>query len=342
MSSLCDVLIDVQGKLAQIWTKSTPESVDDVPEYGALQAILDKQTVTLPTVLNTEGKIHKLKLEWMSDCSDVDEDCSEQCNLTGRDLTPNCKTYELTCLAQRTFKIPLVNSASYHSYIDKLTKGIKQNHKQILEKLSEHVILELLSNSGVNQYSGAPGQVAGNVTYISPMSWNDNIWGYFALVRKKNKMGEEIYIDDSNLWNLIFNRTHEAANADGKGNYSKLPHNRFYSDVINMSLHAPRSTFMVDRNAVAMVSLSPADVIYPMKNPTGTNPYELQADKITYTENNMFDERIKMEVIIQRVCENGTYFDVVRHRSWGIFAINPSSCNNGQTGILRFENGTLP
>lgn len=341
MSVLCDLLVDVQGKLAQLWLGSTAEKVDGTPEYEALRAVLDKQTVSMPQLLEIDGKKRKVKIEWLTDCDQEAEECDDSCTLTGRELSTNCKEYELGCIAQKSFKIPLVNSDSYHSYVDKFAKGMQQNHKGILEELAEYVILGLVSNSGVNQHTGAPGQVVGTTTYINPVSWNDSIWGYMALARRRNKMGEEFYIDDINLWNLVYNRTLEAGNADGKGNFAKLPQNKIYSDVVNMALSAPNTTFMIDRNAVAMVSLSPADVIYPLKNPTGTNPYELEANKVTYTEMNMFDQRIKMEVTIQRVCEgDGVYYDIVRHKAWGIFAVNPTPCNGDQTGILQFVCGT--
>ena len=339
MSAICDLLYPVQGKIDQLWPDSAQARVDESPDLVALDAVLSNQTVNMPQLLQMDGKKRTVKIEWLTDCAPEPEECTDECDIDGREFTPACKDYELTCISQRTYKLPVAHTDTFQSRVDYLAKGIMQNHKLIAQDLAQYIIAGLFSNLGVNQFDGGIGTVAGTTTYINPLNWNDSIWAYFARVKRLNKIGEEYFIDGGNLFNLIYNRTFEAANADGKGNFAKIPANKVWSDLENLS-ESSGTTFMIGKSAVALVTLSPADFIWPVKNPTMTNPYERVADLITYTETNMFDPRVRMEVTAQRKCIDGVDYDVIRHKAFGVFAHNPTPCNAEQTGILRFECGT--
>jgi hypothetical protein len=333
MSVLCDLVLDVQAKLAQKWPGSMKERADYNPYSRALLAMLDNQRVSMPELVSN-GKDKKVRIEWLDSCDDALTDCTTSCDISGAVSVANCKEYELTCLKQYTFQVDREYRSTYHSREDHIADKMLTGNKLFAEYLSQYIIAGLAANAGTNQFTGGIGTVAGTTTYINPLNWNDNVWAYMAMVNELNDIGAAYYIDGGNLFNLIYNRMAERANADGVGNYNKFREFNLYSDLKNIAAVAPSSTFMVATGAAALVNASLYQPQY-----TAENPEQLDADTIGYQMRLPFDNRIVLDVRVQRKCDSGNYYDAFEMKVNGLFALNPTPCNPEQTGILRFECG---
>lgn len=274
MSVLCNLVLDVQAKLAQKWAGSMKEMADYQPYSRAIKAMLDNQRVSMPELVSN-GKDKKVKIEWLDSCSDALTDCETGCTITGSESEPNCKEYELTCLKQYTFRVQDRYRSTFQSREDYIADKMLTGNKLMAEYLSKYVITGLVANAGTNQFTGGIGTVVGNQTFINPLNWNDNTWAYMAMVNELNDIGDAYYIDGGNLFNLIYNRLAEAGNANGVGNYNKFRELNIYSDLKNVAAVAPGTTFMVSRGAAAFINDSFLDPTW-----TEASPYQADADTI--------------------------------------------------------------
>lgn len=334
MSVLCDLVLDVQAKLAQKWPQSMKERADYNPYSRAMRAMLDNQRVSMPELVS-DGKNKKVKIEWLDSCSDALSDCSNSCDISGPVSTPNCKEYELACLKEYTFQVDREYRTTFQSREDHIADKMLTANKLFSEYISQYIIAGLVANAGVNQHTGAPGNVVDAITYINPVAWNDNIWAYMAMVNELNDIGPAYYIDGGNLFNLIYNRMAESANANGVGNYNKFRELQMYSDLKNIAAVAPGTTFMVASNVAAFINAS-----YYQPQFTAANPERLDADTIGYQMPLPFDNRVTLDVRVQRKCDNGNYYDAFEMKLNGLFALNPTPCNAEKTGILQFVCGS--
>ena len=204
--------------------------------------------------------------------------------------------------------------------------------KLLDEAAAQYVLTGLLANAGTNVFTGAPGTVGAAVTTIPAASWNDNIWGYLALVAKYNQFNNVYGISGTNLFQLVYNRMADFANADGKGNVNRMGdlRNRLYFDVFNVETIAPATTFLLHKTAVALISKA----WYPLG---AANAVQLTADRMAYSLNSYNLPGVVYDVFTERGCTSNDYYTAIKVQAHGLFAVNPTPCSTTNTGILAFE-----
>lgn len=327
----CGYLATVQAMADELWVDPI-KNVDLIASADAAKAVLENQQVNM-SELQVKDKKKVVSLEWLTACDLEVESCSDDCTITGSDATPECKEYEIVCMGEVPFKV--YDRVYRERTVDK-QKSIAHNLAVALKLLDEaaaqYVLTGLLANAGTNQYTGGVGTVAAAVTTIPAASWNDNIWGYFAMVNRINKFKNPYGITGENLFQLIYNRLAEQANADGKGNVNKMGilQNRIYLDPENVETIAPLNTFLIHKTAAALVSKA----WYPLG---AANAEQLTADRMAYSINSYNLPGVVYDVFTERGCYSNDYYTAFKVQAHGLFALNPTPCTATQTGILAFE-----
>jgi len=327
------------AKMDELWADN--QTVNDyVPEVGVLTAIRAEQTAKLSVIENPE-KDKVLKIIWAADCGGEVEDCTDGeadqfCDWTGPQAEARSKDYALDECSTIPFTIE--ESVFYTSELNQqevLAVQMLNAMKKLDEHLAQKTVAKLNSFAGVNQYEGGIGVVDGSVTYIAPNYWTPSMYGYFALVAKKNKLNNPFLIHGTNLYQTMWETEFLNLNQNQKDLKPKLGSMRTYWDIWNIDLvnEEIKRSYMIAKGAVAFANKAR----YP-KN----NPKEYQFGKRWSVQSKALPG-VWYDVFYKESCGEGekVFYDFKMRATYGIY-LNPFGCNDDVTGVLLFDCGTGP
>jgi len=332
----CGYLAVVQAMAADRWLNGAYKK-DYIANVNSALALLENQAGVNLVELKDSGKEKKISLEWPVKCDITTTDCSDDCSIDGTDATPQCREYEVTCLAETSFKVA---ERSYRTRTTDEQMAIATNMllhmKAMDEKVAALILAGLDANAGINVFTDAPGSVVGDVTYIGASDWNEHIFSYLALVARMNKMNSPIVLDGKNLFRQYWEVMKDQANADGKGAANKFSSiGTPYFDPENIIGAYLGKTYIWDAGAAYFAS--------KVWNPSGAaNAIRKAGDRMLYSVPSMNLPGISYDVFTQETCSNNEYYKAFKLQLHGIFAVNPTPCDEDNTGILAFLCGVTP
>jgi len=330
----CGYLHTIQRMADDIWADPMKNN-DLIADVITTKAVLENQSVKFEEI--TGAKNNELRVEWLTKCNpEVSTECSTDCTITGADAEPTCKDYEIECVGETSFKVPLRHYRDRTIEMQQSIAFQKLVHMTALdERLTQAVIAGLVATGGTNLFTGGIGHVHPAITYIASQYWDDAIWGYFDQVKRLNKFRNPYLINGNNLYQLIFNRPLEAGNANGVGNFRKMNTLKVYQDPENIEDHAPGQSFLIHKNAVALLSKA-WNKINPINAELKAGQYWEWAEESKNLPGIFYDFTMK------ETCENNDFYQAYKIKAWGLFAVNPFPCNENNTGVLVFECGSEP
>lgn len=328
----CGYLHTIQRMADDIWNDPMKNN-DLISEVVTANAVLANQSVNMTELTGTKN--NELRVEWLTKCDITVGACSDDCTIEGEDADPQCKDYEISCLYETEFKVPL---RAYRDRTIEMQQSIafqKLAHMKALdERLTQYIIAGIVTNAGTNLFTGGVGTVTGTTTYIPPQYWDDSIWGYFDQVRRLNKFRNPYLITGNNLYQLLFNRPLEAANAQGgAANMRKINTLRTYQDPENIEDHAAGQSFLLHKTAVAFLN----------KAWNRINPINAEVKAGQYWEWSEESKNIPgvfYDFIMKETCSGDEFYQAFKIKLHGLLAANPFPCDEDNTGIIVFECGT--
>lgn len=333
MSTLlsCGYLHMIQKIADDVWDDPMKNN-DLIADVISARAVLENQAVRL-VEMQDKNKNYEVQVEWLTKCNADTQSCSDDCDITGEDATPSCEHYDMDCLQESNFKVPLRH---YRERTIDLQQAIAFNkliHMRVLDEyVAQYIVTGILSCAGTNLFTGGPGTVVGTTTFIPPQSWDDSIWGYFDQVRRLNKMRNVYGITGNNLYQLLFNRPLEAGNANGSGNFRKMQTIRMYQDPENVETISPGDTFLLHKSAVAFVNKA--------WNPlNAANAINRAGNYWEWSEESMNIPGVFYDITLKETCEGNEFYQAMKIKLHGLFICNPYPCDEDNTGVLVFECG---
>lgn len=325
----CAELVEVQLKADNMWQDAAYKK-DFIADVEALTAIRSEQTVRFPD-LETSEKDNTIKIAWIKDCDETIENCGTECTVGGAYAEAACDTHTLTLCKKVGFSVKEKDFRnSIFSKEEVIAVQLMRKMKLLDEYLAEMVVTRLESFKGVNAYTGGKGVVSGFETAINPAYWNANLFGYFALVMKKNKFRDAFLLNGENLFQAAFDAEKNNANSDNKDQLMKMKTLRSYWDVFNVDavLSPDKSSFLIDRNAIAFASKAYWSSI---PKDFGSNvglKYTIESKNLPGV---FYDVTYKVTCVGDDIIHNWsiqTKADIFR---------NPVGCNLNNTGVLKFN-----
>jgi hypothetical protein len=327
----CGYLHTIQRMADDIWSDPMKNN-DLISDVITAKAVLENQSVNFTEITGTKNQ--ELRVEWLTKCDITVGACSDDCDIDGEDADPQCKDYEIGCLYETEFKVPL---RAYRERTIEMQQSIafqKLAHMKALdERLTQYIIAGIVAGAGTNLFTGGVGTVTGTTTYIPPQYWDDSIWGYFDQVRRLNKFRNPYAITGNNLYQLLFNRPLEAGNANGVGNFRKLNTLKMYQDPENIEDHAAGQTFLLHKTAAAFLNKA-WNKINPINAEVKAGQYWEWAEESKNLPGVFYDFTMK------ETCVGNEFYQAVKIKLHGLFATNPYPCDEDNTGIIVFECGT--
>ena len=335
MSTLlsCGYLSTVQAKADAIFADPILNN-DAITDAIAAKAILEQQRgmISMPSITGTKNK--ELRVEWLTKCTTDTQACSDDCEITGEDATPECQDYELECLRETTFKVAeRVYRDRTIEKADAVAFNMVRHMKAMDEWIAGYVITGLQANLGVNVFTGGVGTVAGTTTTIAPQYWDANVFGYWDQVVRMNKFRQTYGLTGNNLYQLLWAVPLEAGNANGSGSAKKIGTLKMYQDPENVETYAPAGTFLIHRGSVAFINKA--------WNPlNAANAVEPAPGYFLWSEPSRNLPGVTYDIIMQQSCLSNDFHEAYKIQLHGLFAVNPFPCSETNTGILYFECGS--
>jgi hypothetical protein len=324
----CGYLHTIQRMADDIWTDPMKNN-DLISEVITAKAVLENQSVNFGELTGTKND--ELRVEWLTKCDITVGDCSDDCTIDGEDADPQCKDYTMVCLYETEFKVPL---RAYRERTIEMQQSIafqKLAHMKAMdERLTQYIIAGIHTAAGTNLFTGGVGTVAGTTTTIPSQYWDDSIWGYFDQVKRLNKFRNPYLITGNNLYQLLFNRPLESANAQGgSANVRKINTLRTYQDPENIEDHAAGHTFLIHKSAVAFLN----------KAWNKINPINAEVKAGQYWEWSEESKNIPgvfYDFTMLETCVGNDFYQAFKIKLHGLFVTNPYPCDEDNTGVLAF------
>jgi hypothetical protein len=333
ITPVCGYLNAVQARAEEIFRDGMMKN-DYIADVVSAQAILEQQAgvTSIPSITGTKNK--EVRVEWNTKCEVSTTACTDDCSIDGEDITPHCTDYELECLRETTFKVP---ERLYRDKNIEKSEAVAKNmilHKNAMDTyIAQYVLAQLVANAGANAFTGGGMNVLGTTTFVPPGLWDDSIWGYFNQVVRLNKFRQPYLLTGNNLYQLLFNRPLEAANAQGgAANVRKINTLKVYQDPENIESVAPLQSILVHRGSAAFISKA----WYPRNAVNAVNP---SPGMYIWSEPSMNLPGVEYDIFMLQSCSGNEFYEAYKIQLHGLFALNPLPCND-RTGILVFECGT--
>lgn len=340
MALTCAALQKVVAKLDRIWLDNQTKA-DYTPNVAVLEALRKEQTARFEEI-KTKDKDKTMRVWWLQQCGLVATDCEDDtndCEFTGDEVEQKCEDYALDICTSTKFSIEdnifRTNEANGQ---EALAIQFMAALKTLDNALAQKAAAKLNTFVGTNQYTGGIGVVSGVTTYIAANYWGPDMYGYFAQVQVMNKFSNPFLIHGSNLYQMNWQATYNAANANQKDQAPKLNSIRSYWDMFNIDLvnNPDLASYMVEKGSIAFVNKAR----YPLNDPQ-TYQFGKRWSIESKALPGVFYDVYYKERCVMTDGEEFIYHDYKLKARAGIFK-NPFGCNEDVSGILKFVCGTAP
>lgn len=309
-----------------------------IPQFEVLKAIQAVQTANLTPLFrsrpNGDGGSKKLGVEiwWDNYCAQAVAETFD-CSITCDKASTNAQTYDITkeyyidgCFSQ----VDYIDNDSV--MMDAIGKFFISADAKLIEALAAYAVAVINTNKGTNALTTGKGVVSGTDTYIIPGYWNSTLLAYLYRVAVINKFTNPVLLSGSNLmedWYIANANMDNEGKKDQKNLFNIM---RSYFDPFNVdSVNTPDLySYLLSTGSMAMANIT----VYP------DSVTQWGSDKV-YTMASKFLPGIKYDVMYKAECDSGALykhsFKVMLRAD--IF-VNPSGCDQTNTGILSFICGS--
>ncbi len=326
-SEICDTLV-AQDK---IWDNPQLQ-VEYNSDVEALRAVREQQTAKISDA--DFARKSTISIAWLDTCDIAVEDCDDECTISGDEVQSRTEDLTVDLCKQVTFKVSLDTLRNNMFNADEIVaKASLKAKKELDEWLVQQAIAKLVTFAGTNEVTDAAlYQTQYEITNIDDSLWTADLFAYFAMVKAVNRLAQPYMIHGTNFFTLMHNATLNLQSLDQKDNTLKFGIFKQYWDMYNMAATGHTAdTFMIDKAAVAFVSTN--------RYSKGGSPLQVVADTFQYTDQSKALPGVYYDVIKQRTCTNGLYYDTYKYKvNAGVFN-NPTVCTAGRTGVLQFRQG---
>ena len=328
----CGYLHTIQRMADDIWADPMKNN-DLIAAVETTKAVMQNQSVNFTEITGTKNQ--ELRVEWLTKCDITVGECSDDCDINGDDADAQCKDYEMVCLFETEFKVPL---RAYRDRTIEMQQSIafqKLAHMKALdERLTQYIIAGLTANAGTNLFTGGVGDVDPGITHIASQYWDLSSFGYFDQVKRMNKFRNPYVITGNNWYQLLFNTPLEAGTSLDKGGVKKIGTLRIYQDPENIEDHAAGQTFLINKTAVAFLNKA-----WNKINPINA---EVKAGQYwEWSEESKNLPGVWYDITMKETCVGNDFYQAFKIKLHGLFVTNPYPCDEDNTGILVFQCGTV-
>ena len=301
------------------------------PKIDVLNAISAVNTATVNPLFGQKDR--DVQVMWMNAC-DIDATTNTDCVFGGNTVSTNTDTYALSYNKAVPFYVTETDfDDNYFDPEEAIAKAFLHADVSMLEAWAAYAVARLNIFKGVNTTDPeGKGDITGTDTYILPAYWNASLMAYFARVAAHNQFTSPTMLSGNNLWEAVFLANANSANANGKGDailYGGLP---WYFDLFGIdSINTPDYvTYMLSMGSIATAT----------KNYNPVMPEVVNGVFTRYQMASKFVPGITYDVFYKPECDEDRVKHNFKLKMKGDIFLNPTGCNETNTGVLSFLCGT--
>lgn len=330
--------------LNAIRVKADALSFDDrvkqqfVPDYDTLKAIQAVQTAQISNVFRSLKSGHggdkctTVDVIWQQFC-DIVADDNVECEFCGPETSTNKDTHTLTFEKVASFSVDEYDFCDNEfDYKEAIAKAMLKADVELINAFAAYAVAVINTNLGWNVKTDGKGNVIGNLTYLLPAYWDAALIAYLQAVSKMNKFTSPVILSGNNLFEPVLIANANRGNEGKKGDavlYGQFP---FYFDLVNIDgINADYRTYMLSMGSMAI-----ANIAHNPPSPQVVTPVFTR-----WQEASRFMPQLNYDVWYAPECSTD---DKVKHcfkyKLTGDILVNPTGCDDHNTGLLAFVCGT--
>lgn len=323
------ILNDIRVKASEIMFDDRIKQQFDA-RYDIVKAVEGIQTATVLPSIARNSKIVDVDVMWQNVCGQEVE-TNVDCAVGGAKSSTNIENYSLSYNKMVKF------SESESDFIDNefdiqtaLAKDFLRADKELTEDFAQYCTAQVDSFAGWNTVTNGKGVVTGADTFIAPAYWNASLAAYFNRVAIMNKFTSPILLSGVNLYEQAYVAEANRANANGKGDYIMYGDMKLYFDLFNIdTVNDPdEKSYLISQGALALGNraLNPEtpEILHDFTR------YKIRSRYLpmwydVYYETDCEDDLVKHNFKVKLVAD---------------LFLNPTACDDNNTGVLSFTCGT--
>lgn len=309
----------------------TPTSLE------TMNAIQSVQTANIEQLLGNPAKEDKVGIEFINNCEIIITNTTN-CIPSAPKLSSALSEYSLTKSKEVAFTVSENDlRANDINFEDVVAKGFLTADKLLSEQVQQDAIAVLNAGKGFNARTGGKGTVTGNDTYIATNNWTADLYSYFLSVMAKNRFNGGVFLTGhESLFEAYTQAMFNAGNADGKGALASFRGVPTFFDIFNIEIantpdegDTPNISYLLSTGSVAFASK-------PI--------YQTTVEEASYMQRfamkSNFISNLWLNVLTFTECDNNFFKRTFKVMAKYDTFINPTGCNDDNTGVLTFICGT--
>lgn len=322
------ILNDIRVRAAQIKFDDRVKQ-QYVANYDVINAI---KAVETANVYPSKARSAEVDVEvlWQNVCGQ-DVENNTTCVIGGDKSSTNLKEYPLTYKKVVNFS---ADEADFDDNEFDIKSGIAKQFlvadKNLTEHFAQYCVSQIEAFRGWNVVTAGKGNVVGADTFIPASYWNASLAAYFSRVAILNQFTTPKMLSGNNLYEQTWVARANAANANGKGDAIMYGGMGIYFDLFNIdSVNDPTlKTYMLSMGSLALAYRAMNPV-----SPERTDPftrYQMKSDYLPFSYDVYYTQECTTNDRIQHNFKVKLTADLF---------INPTGCDDNNTGVLSFVCG---
>jgi len=302
-----------------------------VPHYDTIQAIQAVQTANVEPA-PAHRKDVDVEVMWQNVCGQTVED-NTTCEIGGSKSSTNIKEYQITYEKVINFSEDEADFIDNEYEIQSaIAKQFLMADKNLTENFTQYCISQIEAFRGVNSVTTGKGVVSGFDTYIAPAYWTAPLIAYFQRVAVLNQFTSPVFLSGNNLYEDFITASYNAGNANGKGDAAMYSTMRMFFDLFNIdTVNDPdMKTYMLSNGSLALASRNYNPTSIDVVNGVFTR-YQERSSYLPFSYDVFYEPECTTDDLIQHNFKIKLKADLF---------INPTACEEHNTGVLSFICGT--
>lgn len=330
----CANLAAIHKSIQLAWQDSAVAKSLVINSDAAQAFVAQNANIELMELQDTQLN-NTVKVFWADFCDTDTAAAGTVCSTrTGVKSGADCKDYTLGISREKSFAVVLDINGRAHNVSPEMQYEVA--FKKTMKTLDEYFTKQLITK--LDTYIGTPAAAPAGTTldtdtiYVPAQMWNADLFMKLTLFAKKEGMQMPWLLTGENLWLPYQNAGFNQIDSTGKVKMATIP---TYFDVFNVEEVSEKTTYLIDKGAVAFVSKN----YYP----------EVAIEQIgsgfaheLFSVPSLSIPGFRYDVIKKRTCVDSTVVETFTMVGRCDLLQNPLGCDADKTGVYKFVCGDVP
>ena len=325
-------LPEVYVSIEQAWNDAIQRAQFEAKANAAIGQ-LSRQTARVEPIItgsNEDAKIITKRIYWQNFCNIVAEDCTTQCDPSAIEITDNSQTHTISLCKQASFFTSWKTHRNVpHNLAGTIAGGLLKATKELDEWISNQFVLYVDTQKGDHEYQNPDWTIAADVASVPNANWTEAIIPEFELAAEFAYLGPYYMLEGLNTWATRRIAGAKQVDDNGAGTASLWNSKNWVDSPIELQKSATTDnrTYLIANSALAILT----------GNYFSERPVEFGGKYRMWTIPSRNLPGVRYDVTEVENCSSNDFTISYKVQANYQFALNPTGCVAGRTGVLAFE-----